>query len=301
MIRRAAGNGAWITACALAAGCSGGVLDPHGPITAAEKTILLNSVAIMLAIVVPVIVATLGVAWWYRASNGAARYAPDWSYSGKIEIVVWSIPAMVILLLGGIAWIGSHDLDPPRPLRANAKTLTIEVVSLDWKWLFLYPEQGVASVNRMVVPAGTPISLKLTAATVMNNFFVPQLGSQIYTMPGMTTRLNLLADHPGQFRGLSAQFSGDGFSAMGFTVDAMPPQEFETWASTARGKDRPLNAESYLELAKPSQRVAPTTYDGVDPGLFDAIVGMKLSASTTPRSDNDTAFLAAIDPICRGK
>lgn len=271
---------------ALATGCSsGGVLDPHGPITAAQKTILLNSTGIMLTIIVPVILATLAVAWWYRASNRLARYRPDWSYSGKIEIVVWSIPAMVVLLLGSIAWIGSHDLDPPRPIASAAKTLKVDVVSLDWKWLFLYPEEGVASVNRMVVPAGTPISLRLTSASVMNNFFVPQLGSQIYTMAGMTTRLNLLADHPGEFRGLSAQFSGDGFSGMGFTVAAVPQEAFAAWAAETRGKGPLLDAENYAALARPSQYVPPITYGGVAPGLFDAIAGMTLSAATDPTSE----------------
>lgn len=265
-----------------AAGCSQGILDPRGPVGAAERTILFNSVAIMLTIVVPVIVATLAVAWWYRASNERASYRPGWNYSGKVEIVVWSIPAMVILLLGGIAWISSYDLDPARPIAADTPTIEIDVVSLDWKWLFIYPDQGIASVNRMVVPAASPISLRLTSASVMNSFFVPQLGSQIYTMAGMTTRLNLLADHPGRFPGLSAQFSGDGFSGMRFVVDAVSDEEFRTWVSAARGGGRSLDAASYAELVKPSKYVAPTTYGAVEAGLFGAVIAM--TGATPPMS-----------------
>lgn len=255
-------------------GCTGGVLDPHGPVAAAERTLLLNSIGIMLGVIVPVIVATLGVAWWYRASNPKARYLPTWSYSGKIEIVTWSIPAMVILLLGSIAWIGSHKLAPEKPLQAQAPGIEVEVVALDWKWLFIYPRQGVASVNLMVMPAGAPVSLRLTSATVMNSFFIPQLGSQIYTMAGMTTRLNLLAEHAGQYRGLSAQFSGDGFSGMRFSVEAVTPQQFATWVSDTQRKGQVLDRPGYAQLAQPSKYVVPSTYGAVDPGLFDRIVGL---------------------------
>ncbi|SDA36808.1 cytochrome o ubiquinol oxidase subunit 2 [Sphingomonas sp. NFR15] len=256
-------------------GCAGGVLDPRGPVSAAEKLILLNSLAIMLAIVIPTIIGTLAVAWWFRASNTRARYRPSWSYSGRIELVTWSIPAMVVLLLGGIGWVGSHDLDPPKPLVSKTEPITVQVVSLDWKWLFIYPDLGIASVNRLVVPSGTPISFQLTSATVMNSFFVPQLGGQIYTMAGMTTRLHLQADRPGSYQGLSAQFSGDGFSRMRFTVDAVPDAQFARWAAQAKGGAPVLDAASYAALREPSQGLAPFTYGAVAPGLFDAIVGQK--------------------------
>jgi len=265
----------------LTSACSGGVLDPQGPVGAAEKLILLNSLAIMLAIVIPTIFATLAVAWWFRASNTRARYRPSWSYSGRIELVTWSIPAMAVLLLGGIGWVGSHDLDPPRPLVSKVKPITVQVVSLDWKWLFIYPDLGIASVNRLVVPAGTPVSFQLTSATVMNSFFVPQLGSQIYTMAGMTTRLHLQADRPGTYQGLSSQFSGEGFSRMRFTVDAVPPAQFAAWAAQAKGSSG-LDAASYAALRKPSQRVAPFTYGSVVPGLFGTISGQKPVPATTP-------------------
>lgn len=273
-----------ILPCLGFGGCSQGILNPQGPVADAERTILFNSVGIMLVIIVPVILATFGVAWWFRASNSRARYRPTWAYSGKIEIVTWSIPAMVILLLGGIAWVGSHDLDPAKPIASSRPALEVEVVALDWKWLFIYPGQGLASVNRLVVPAGRPVSLKLTSASVMNSFFVPQLGSQIYTMAGMTTRLNLLADRPGAYPGLSAQYSGAGFSGMRFTVEAVPEARFGAWAAAARGKGPALDAAGYAALAKPSQYVAPVTYGSVDPALFASIAAMRPAAPAPPRS-----------------
>lgn len=260
-----------------------GVLDPHGPVAAAERTILLNATVIMLAVIVPVIVLTLAFAWWFRAGNRRARRDPDWAYSGAIEVTVWSIPALVILFLGGIAWIGSHDLDPARPLASRSPPLTVQVVSLDWKWLFIYPELGVASVNRMVVPAGTPLRLRLTSATVMNSFFVPQLGSQIYTMGGMTTTLHLLADHPGTYAGLSANFSGDGFSDMRFDAVALAPDEFARWLARVRSGAGPLDAAHYAALARPGVAAATATYAPVEPGLFETILAdtSKAPAATT--------------------
>src|SRR6266404_8357248 len=207
----------WLVVCAapLVSSCrQTGVLDPQGPIASAERLLLINSTAIMLVVVVPVILATLGFAWWYRSSNARASHSPDESFEGRIEFVVWSIPALIVILLGGVIWIGSHQLDPRAPIPAKAKPLQVDVVALDWKWLFIYPDQGIAAVNQLVVPAGTPVQFRLTSATVMNSFFVPQLGSQIYTMGGMTTHLSLLADEPGEDPGFSANFSVDGFSEM---------------------------------------------------------------------------------------
>jgi cytochrome o ubiquinol oxidase subunit 2 len=257
----------------LVENCRGaGVLDPQGPVAFAERLILFNATAIMLVVVVPVIVLTLAFAWWYRASNKRATYSPDWSYSGHIELVVWSIPAMVVILLAGVAWTGSHLLDPPRKLEARAEPVQIEVVSLDWKWLFIYSHQHFATVNQLVVPAGTPIEFTLTSASVMNAFFVPQLGSQIYTMPGMTTRLNLLADRPGDYPGLSSHFSGDGFSDMRFLVHAVSASDFQTWLARTRDTASALDADRYLQLARASSNTQPQTYRSVDPDLFKHIV-----------------------------
>ena len=220
--------GVLIIAAALS-GCSEGVLDPKGPIAAAERQILFNSLGIMLAIVIPTIIAILGVAYWFRSSNKRARYLPDFAYSGRIEMLVWSIPVMTVLLVGGVAWVGSHDLDPRKPIASTVKPVSVQVVSLDWKWLFIYPDQGIASVNQLTIPVGTPIRFDLTSSGVMNSFFVPQLGSQIYTMAGMVTRLHLLADHAGTYPGLSANYSGGGFADMRFNVEAVAAEHFEKW------------------------------------------------------------------------
>jgi cytochrome o ubiquinol oxidase subunit 2 len=249
-----------------------GVLDPHGPIAAAERTILLDATVIMLAVIVPVIVLTLAFAWWFRAGNPWARRDPKWAYSGPVEVTVWAIPALVVLFLGGIAWIGSHDLDPARPVASRATPLEVQVVSLDWKWLFIYPTLGVASVNRLVLPAGTPLRLQLTSASVMNSFFVPQLGSQIYTMAGMTTTLHLQADQAGTYAGLSAQFSGDGFSDMRFDAVALPPVQFGQWLASARGGGGTLDATQFAALAKPGIAPPALVYGHVAPGLFQAIL-----------------------------
>ncbi|WP_158816665.1 ubiquinol oxidase subunit II [Methylocapsa sp. S129] len=270
-------------------GC-GGVLDPQGPVGVSERLILFDSLAIMLTIVIPVIVATIGFAWWFRASNARAFYWPDWAFSGTLELIVWAIPALVITFLGGIAWFGSHALDPYRALDSKVKPLEIEVVSLDWKWLFIYPNEGVASLNQLVLPVGAPAHFKLTSNGVMNSFFVPQLGSQIYTMAGMTSQLTLQADQPGTYQGLSAQFSGDGFSDMHFDVRALPTDAYAKWIADAKTSGSTLNAEGYGRLAKQSERDKPVTYGSIDPKLFDAIVN-----ETAPPAQGPTEGSAGQD------
>ena len=271
-----------LTPLVLVAGCNRGVLDPVGPVGAAEKTILINSTAIMLAIIIPTMIATIAFAWWFRRGNAKADYRPDWEYSGAVELVVWSIPALTIMLLGGIAWIGSHDLEPSKPLKSSVPPLKVEVVSLDWKWLFIYPDQGIATVNQLVVPAGTPVNFRLTSATVWNAFFVPQMGSMIYTMPRMATHLNLQADRQGVFEGRSAHFSGDGFPGMEFKVQSLPPDQFAMWAQGSRGAGPVLDGRGYAELSKPSSYVKPITYGAVAPGLFDAIVANRAPPNPVP-------------------
>jgi cytochrome o ubiquinol oxidase subunit 2 len=256
----------------LAACSPAGILDPQGPVASAQRLLLINATEIMLVVVVPVILATLGFARWYRSSNTRARRSQELSYEGRIDFVVWSIPALVVILLGGVNWISSHQLDPRAPIAANAKPLAVDVAALDWKWLFIYSEQGIAALNQLVIPAGTQVSFRLTSATVMNSFLVPQLGSQIYTMPGMTTHLNLLAYRPGEYPGFSANFSGDGFADMHFIAKAVPADAFDAWVAQVRGSGSALDMASYAELAKPSQAVPPTTYGSVDPQLFERIV-----------------------------
>jgi cytochrome o ubiquinol oxidase subunit II len=262
--------------------CQPAVLDPQGIVGEAEKTILIDSLAIMLAIVVPTIAATLGCAWWYRSSNTRARHLPDWAESGQLELIVWAIPLLTIMLLGGVAWIGSHDLDPAKPLPSKDAPLNVEVVSLDWKWLFIYPDQHVASVNHLVIPAGVPVHFSLTSSSVMNAFFVPQLGSMIYTMNRMETQLNLRAGVPGVFLGLSSHYSGDGFADMHFDVEALAPDRFSAWVDATRNSGPTLTPQTYTDLARQSSNLAPFTYRDVDAGLFEKIVTQALPPGPGP-------------------
>lgn len=261
------------------------ILDPRGPVGAAEKSILIDSLAIMLAIVVPTIIATLAFAWWYRASNSKARYRPQWAYSGQIELVVWGIPSLVVMLLGGVAWVGSHELDPAKPLASAQPPLDIQVVSLDWKWLFLYPGQKIATVNTLTLPVGVPVHFTLTSASVMNAFFIPQLGSMIYTMYGMTTQLNLQADTAGTYRGMSAHFSGEGFADMHFDVHAVSAADFADWTAAAGKTNEVLDAQRYDELMKQSTKVQPATLRLGDPDLFQSIATQKIAAAPGPQTD----------------
>jgi cytochrome o ubiquinol oxidase subunit II len=272
-----------ITPIALTA-CQPAVLDPQGLVGIAEKTILIDSLAIMLAIVVPTIAATFAFAWWFRAANTRARYLPEFAYSGRLELIVWAIPLLVIILLGGVAWIGAHELDPAEPLASDDPPLDVQVVSLDWKWLFIYPSQRIASVNQLVVPAAVPIRFSLTSASVMNAFFIPQLGSMIYTMNGMTTRLNLQADAPGTFRGLSSHYSGDGFSDMHFEVRAVPADEFTAWVETTRKTGPTLDATSYAGLANQSVNNPPSTFSAADPDLFQKIATQQIPPGPGPQT-----------------
>jgi cytochrome o ubiquinol oxidase subunit 2 len=240
---------------------------------------------------VPTIIAILIFAWWFRASNPRARYRPDFVYSGGIEMVVWGIPILVILFLGGVIWLGSHELDPFKPIASPHKPTQVQVVSLDWKWLFIYPDEGVASVNELVVPAGIPVHFSLTSASVMNMFFVPQLGSMIATMNGMVTQLHLAADKPGEFYGQSAQFSGDGFSDMNFMVRAVPQDAFAQWVAGTRQTASALDRTSYLALCQQSTNVRPFTYGTVEASLFNAVVNQELPPCPGPNIERAGATL----------
>jgi cytochrome o ubiquinol oxidase subunit 2 len=259
----------------LLAACSGGVLDPKGPIGAADATITLDALAIMLVIGVPTIAATFAFAWWFRSSNKRARYLPDWTYSGRLELVVWAIPLLTITFLGGLIWVGAHQLDPYEPLASEGKPgdkpIEVQVVSLDWKWLFIYPDQRIASVNDLVVPVSKPVHFSLTSAGVMNSFFVPQLGSMIATMNRMVTQLHLEASHVGDYYGLSTQFSGDGFSDMHFYLHAVPEDAFAQWVAKVQQAGPVLDRAGYDQLLHVSQNIRPFTYKSVDANLFNQI------------------------------
>ena len=273
------------------------ILDPQGPIGAANKTILINSVGIMLAIVLPTIAAIFACAFWFRASNTKAHYWPDWEYSGRIELVVWSIPALTVILLGGVAWIGSHQLDPATPVEGTGSPVRIQVVSLDWKWLFIYPDQRIATVNTLTVPAGAPLRFELTSGSVLNAFFIPQLGSMIYTMNGMVTQLHLRADNEGDFQGLSSHFSGDGFPSMLFDVHVISSLAFPDWVAKTARSDQALNEDSYTKLARQSVEVNTLTYRLDDPLLFHAIATQMIPPGPGPKITSEAAqsYIGASD------
>jgi cytochrome o ubiquinol oxidase subunit 2 len=248
------------------------VLDPHGPIAAAERNLLFDAFGVMLIVVIPVFVMALGFAWRYRASNTQARYAPDWSYSRAVEAVIWLVPAAIVVVLGVLVWSATHRLDPYRPIDATVRPLEVEVVALDWKWLFIYPAQRIAVVNELVIPSGRPVSLKITSDTVMNAFSIPALAGQIYAMAGMQTELNLIADAPGRFVGRNTQYSGRGFSEQQFEAIATSQADFDAWLAKARQSSATLDAEAYRKLARPGVANRVTFYSAVEADLFDTIL-----------------------------
>jgi cytochrome o ubiquinol oxidase subunit 2 len=249
------------------------VLDSKGPIGVAESALIGTATFTMLLVVVPVILLTLIFAWRYRASNQNATYAPKWAHSTAIEVVVWTIPAVIILYLGILTWRTSHELDPYKEIKVeNVKPINVEVVALDWKWLFIYPDLGVASVNQVAFPVGTPVNFRITSDSVMNSFFIPQLGGQIYAMAGMQTRLHLIADQAGDYAGTSANFSGKGFSDMKFRTLAKSPEEFNAWVAKVRASSDTLSMDRYHAVSVPSEKDPVRYFSSVDPKLFHNII-----------------------------
>lgn len=279
----------------------GGLFDPQGPIALAERTMLSNATVVMLGVVIPVIILTIAFAWWFRAGNPKAKRMPDWEYSGAIEVTVWAIPILIIIFLGGMTWVSSHELDPKKPLVSQQKAINVQVVSLDWKWLFIYPDYGIATLNYLEIPAQTPVQFTLTSSGVMNSFFVPQLGSQIYTMSGMATRLQLLASHEGTYPGISAQFSGDGFSDMRFNVNAVSSEAFKAWVEKTRNESTTLDMASYNDLVSPSIEANTISYGKVSDGLFINILtsnGMS-AMETDPISEQNICSQAKSNNIAK--
>ena len=262
-------------------GCDLVVLHPFGAVAAQQGHLIVVATILMLLIVVPVLVLTALFAWNYRQSNASATYSPVWDHSTALELVIWAAPLLIIIALGAVTWINTHTLDPYRPLRqlspgrvvpADSKPLVVEVVALDWKWLFIYPEQGIATVNELAAPIDVPISFKITASSVMNSFFIPALAGQIYAMPGMQTELNAVINHPGVYDGFSANYSGAGFSGMHFKFHGMSRENFDQWIDRARATGRVLGNGDYEELERPSEREPVRLYSGVAAGLYDAIL-----------------------------
>jgi cytochrome o ubiquinol oxidase subunit 2 len=259
-------------------GCQSAILNPKGQIGIDERNLLVTCTVLMLLVVVPVIVMTLVFAYRYRASK-QNRYEPEWHHSTPIEIVVWAIPCVIITVLGVLVWRSSHALDPYRPLDSDVPPVTIEAVSLDWKWLFIYPDQNIATVNELAFPEKTPLNFRITSDSVMNSFFIPQLGTMIYSMAGMETKLHLIANEQGTFPGLSSHYSGKGFSGMHFKATATDPAGFDAWVAKVRASGQTLDAAAYAELAKPSENVAPTYYASAQPELFNSIIAKYMMGS----------------------
>jgi cytochrome o ubiquinol oxidase subunit 2 len=248
------------------------VLDPKGPIALAERDLLRDAFVVMMLVIVPIIVLTLWFAWRYRASNTKAVYAPKWADSAKLDAFVWTIPALIVVAVGVLLWRSTHKLDPYREIASATPALDVQVVAQDWKWLFIYPEQGIAVVNQLAFPSGRPVSLRITSDTVMNSFYVPQLAGQIYAMAGMQTRLQLLADQPGKFVGRNSQYSGGGFSDQFFEVTSMTQADFDAWVAKAKQAPAKLDAATYKALAAKSRLNPITFYSAVEPKLFDSII-----------------------------
>ncbi|HVX48204.1 MAG TPA: ubiquinol oxidase subunit II [Candidatus Saccharimonadales bacterium] len=248
------------------------VLQPAGQIGAQERQLIVFAVLLSVVVVVPTFVLTIFIAWKYREGNHRPKkYNPDWDHSRVFESVWWGIPILIIGVLTVVVWHSSRTLDPYRSLASAKKPMTIQVVALDWKWLFIYPDQHVASVNQAQIPVGTPVDFQITSDTVMNSFWVPQLGGQIYAMPGMITQLHLVADKPGSYAGSSANISGSGFAGMTFQVRVGSSDDFDKWVNSAHQSMRPLDSSSYGQLAKPSKYAAVSYYSDVQNGLFENI------------------------------
>ncbi len=272
----------WLAPLPLLAGCKPVVLSPSGDVAARQADLLVQSTLLMLIIIVPVMALTVFFAWRYRATNKQASYDPDWDHSTKLELVIWAIPLLIIVSLGALTWVGTHLLDPYRPLDridaetpvANQQPLQVQVVALDWKWLFIYPEQGVASVNQLAVPVDRPVEFTLTSTSVMNAFYIPAMAGMIYAMPGMQTTLHGVFNHPGEYQGLASHYSGAGFSGMRFKAHALDAAGFDGWVAQARASGETLDRARYLDLEKPSENVPPMAFAPVDPQLFSRVVNM---------------------------
>jgi cytochrome o ubiquinol oxidase subunit 2 len=292
-LARVFGAGAAMLAVALLSGCTLEILDPKGDIGIQEKNLLLTSLGLMLIVVIPVIVMTLYFAWKYRATNTSATYSPRWSHSTAIEVVVWTIPVIIVSILAVLTWTSSHELDPYRPLKSDVKPVEIDVVALDWKWLFIYPEQNIATVNEIAFPVDTPVNFRITSASVMNSFFIPQLGSQVYAMGGMQTKLHLIAREQGKYAGVSANYSGAGFSGMRFAAIATTQQGFDEWVQKAKSSGTALTPEGYAALTKPSEHTPVAYYSGTPASMFDFVLHSTMtkiagvdSSVCTPTSQN---------------
>jgi cytochrome o ubiquinol oxidase subunit 2 len=249
------------------------VLNPQGVIAAKERSLIITATLLMLIVVIPVYVLTFLIVWKYREGNKKAKYTPDWDRHAGLEFAWWAIPGIIIAILAVITWHSSHTLDPFRPLASNKRPLTVQVVALQWKWLFIYPEQNIASINYLQIPAQTPINFQITSDAPMNSFWIPQLGGQVYAMSGMSTHLNLMADGLGTYRGVSANISGEGFAGMNFTVNSSTPEGFDQWVRVAHSSSKALSLSEYNKLARPSLDNPVAYYASSEQNLYGKVIG----------------------------
>jgi cytochrome o ubiquinol oxidase subunit 2 len=259
------------------------VLEPGGSIALAERGLMINAVLFMLIVAIPVLALLFFFAWHYRAGNKKAAYTPQWQHGKMEELVWWAIPFEIVLILGALTWTSTHDLDPRKPLdEALGKPLVVQVVALEWKWLFIYPEERIATINYAGIPTGRPVRFEVTADAPMNSFWIPELGGQIYAMTGMINPIHLIADVAGSYKGLSANYSGDGFAQMKFVVDAMSPEDYEAWVKQVALSPATLDEQSYATIREKSVETEPRYYRVVVPTLFSAIVSTFESHSLEP-------------------
>lgn len=288
-----------ILAAVLLHGTNIAVLNPHGTIATQQRNLLVFTFFLSLVVIVPVFILLFVISWKYREGNKKATYRPDWDGSRLLETIWWGIPIVIILILGVVTWRTSHELDPYRALDATAKPITIEVVALQWKWLFIYPEQHIATVNYIQIPEKTPITFKITSDAPMNSFWIPSLGGQVYAMTGMSTELHLMADATGTYNGSSANISGEGFSKMRFVVRSTRATDFTTWVARTQSSHNDLNMDTYTNLMKPSILTQPTYYSLSDTSLYDKIV-MKYMAHGSGDGSVHQAPLPQSMPAMKG-
>jgi cytochrome o ubiquinol oxidase subunit 2 len=256
----------------LTSGSNVAVLNPAGTIAGQQKNLIILTTVLGLFVVIPVFILLFGIAWKYREGNVKARYTPNVGGSRKLEALWWGIPAVIILVLSVVTWQSSHALDPFKEIEGDKNTMVVEVVSLQWKWLFIYPELGIASVNYLPFPEKTPMHFQITSDAPMNSFWIPNLGGQVYAMSGMSTELHLQADQPGSYRGVSANISGAGFASMNFTAQSMTEADFDAWVQTAATSKNLLDSASYKALAQPSTADVPKVFRLMDNHLYDNIM-----------------------------
>ncbi len=262
-----------VAGCLLVSGCDEFMLfDPKGPVAEQQQWLIIVSFAIMLIVVIPVLIMSVWFPYKYRSGNTKEEYLPNWEHSNKIELVVWTVPILIITALGILTYITSHSLDPRKPIESDQPTMVVQVVAMDWKWLFIYPEYGIATVNEMAMVVDQPVEFLITSDATMNSFFIPNLGSMIYAMSGMENRLHLMASEAGTYKGMSTNYSGFGFSGMKFNAIASDKTQFDAWVAKVKDSPKVLTDDVFKALQVKSRDVKPLYFNNPNPLLFSDII-----------------------------